>query len=70
MPIFSVGEAARELGCQPKLLTDWLYLGKLDSSRCPIFCGRRQIPASYLPSIAAMLKRGGYSPAVETRDAS
>lgn len=59
MPVYSVGEAARELGCQPKLLTDWLYLGKLDSRRCPIFCGRRQIPASYLPIIATMLRGSG-----------
>jgi len=60
MPVYSVGEAARALGCRPKLLTDWLYLGKLDGKRCPIFCGRRQIPADYLPAIAAMLRRGGY----------
>jgi hypothetical protein len=66
MPVYSVGEAARALGCPPKLLTDWLYLGKLDGKRCPIFCGRRQIPASYLPTIAAMLKSSGH--AVEAVD--
>lgn len=60
MPIYSVGEAARALGCPPKVITDWLYLGKLDGRRCPIFCGRRQIPASYLPSIAEALRAGGY----------
>jgi hypothetical protein len=68
MPIYSIGEAAKTLGCAPKTLTDWFYLGKLDGTRCPVFAGRRQIPASYLPTIASMLKRSGYTPAIETRN--
>jgi len=56
MAYVTVGEAARELGCSPKLLSDWLYAGKLDNKRCPIWGGRRFIPRPYLLAIAAELQ--------------
>jgi hypothetical protein len=57
MPFLFVGEAAQELGCDPKLLTDWLYLRRLDVSRCPLLGNRRLIPRDYLPQIQRMISR-------------
>jgi hypothetical protein len=55
----SVGEAADELGCSPKVLSDMLYRRTLDTRRCPVVHGRRQIPRDYLPRIVAELRRAG-----------
>jgi len=69
MPVYSIGETARHFGCPPKLLTDWFYTGRLDSSRCPVFAGRRQIPANYLPTIEATLRRSGHKVSQAADDA-
>jgi len=74
--MFTVGEAAPLVGCLPKTLTDWLYLGTLDRRRCPIIGGRRMIPASYLDTIRRELRLRGIRRAtandreIETRSAT
>lgn len=57
MPYLTVGEAAAELGCAPKLLTDMIYRRIVDTRRCPLSGGRRQIPRELLPHIADVIQR-------------
>ena len=60
MPL-SVGEAARELGVRPPVLSDLLYKGYLPASSCPLVGGRRLIPTDLLSTFAALLRRRGIS---------
>jgi hypothetical protein len=43
------------------------YHGKLDTDRCPIINGRRQIPPEYIPDICRELRRAGYLPTIESK---
>lgn len=59
--VLTVGQVARQLKVPPWKLSNLFYRGRLDDVKCPIVAGRRQIPASYLPQIAAMLRTAGYA---------
>ena len=57
----TVGEVAKRLGVKSAHLTRLFYDGVFRDDICPIVCGRRIIPTSYLPEIRAALKRRGYA---------
>jgi hypothetical protein len=57
VPYLTVGEAARELGCLPSVISNAIYRGAIDPRRCPLLGGRRHIPRDYLPQIAKLLRR-------------
>ncbi len=59
MQQLSVSEAARRLGARPRDISDLFYRRELRDDLCPIVAGRRLIPASYLDTIAAALRRRG-----------
>ena len=63
MPFVSVGEAAKQLGVSPVVLSNMLYRRPVHSEKCPLRGGRRSIPESYLPALAAELRRSGKLPA-------
>lgn len=57
----SVGEVAERFpGVTPKLLTSLFYRKLLDTKRCQMVVGRRLIPPTYVPAIAAKLVELGY----------
>lgn len=58
------------LRVSPRLITAWFYTNVLRSDICPIHCGRRAIPASYLPEIVRVLQRRGKLPQGSQRQAS
>jgi hypothetical protein len=58
----SVSQAAVRLGARPKDISDAFYLRRLDCDRCPVFAGRRMIPADYVEGIAIELRRMGKLP--------
>ena len=47
----SVGEASRQMGVAPRVISDLFYARKLSIDRCPVVAGRRLIPNDYLPEI-------------------
>jgi len=51
MGFLSVSDVARQIGANPKEISDLFYQRKLDGERCPIVGGRRLIPKDYLPEI-------------------
>ena len=56
----AVGEVARRLGVRPRDLSDALYSGTLDRSRCVLAGGRWLLPMGYLAEAARILAhRGG-----------
>lgn len=57
--LLSVGEAARQLGANPKDISDLFYRRELRDDLCPIVGGRRVIPGGYLDAIRSALKRRG-----------
>lgn len=57
--LLSVSEVARRLGANPRELSDLFYQRKLRDDLCPIIAGRRLIPESYIPEVAAILRRHG-----------
>jgi hypothetical protein len=56
----SVGEAAARVGggVLPRHISDALYSGRLDGSRCPMIGGRRLIPEDYVEEIGRVLLGG------------
>lgn len=69
----TVSEVTRELGVRfrvvvrPRVISDLFYGRMLDDARCPILCGRRMIPADYIPTIIAALRDRGLIPDQEAR---
>lgn len=61
MNLLSVSEAARQLGCKPRDISDAFYARRLSDTKCPIISGRRLIPEDYLPRIQAELRRAGHT---------
>ena len=59
MPYLSVGDVGRQLGVNPKLITDLFYQRLMRDDLCPIVGGRRLIPESVVPVIAMQLRRKG-----------
>jgi hypothetical protein len=65
MPYMTVGECAseiaRELGVElnPRVLSDALYRGLLDTSCCPLVGNRRMIARERLPEVIRSLQRAG-----------
>jgi hypothetical protein len=55
----SVSDAARQLGVQPRQISDLFYQRRLNDDACPVVGGRRLIPVSYLPAIADALRSDG-----------
>lgn len=60
--VLSVSAVAMRLGVRPKDISDAFYQRRLDCDRCPVFAGRRMIPADYLDGIAIELRRMGKLP--------
>jgi hypothetical protein len=58
MPM-TVGDVARKLNVRPRDVSDLFYARVLSDKHCPVVAGRRLIPESYLPTIAAALTRHG-----------
>lgn len=57
--IYSITDAAAEIGCRPRDISDGFYGRQLDESRVFRLAGRRVIPAEYLPEVRrVMLERG------------
>ena len=56
---FTVSDVGRRFGVAPRVISDLFYARKLDDRRCPIIGGRRLIPAEYLPTVEAALRRTG-----------
>jgi len=52
----SVSQAAAELGCRPRDISDLFYQRLLDPDRTILIAGRRAIPREYLPDIRRVLK--------------
>jgi hypothetical protein len=59
MPVSIVSEVAKQIGANPKDISDLFYQRKLDVSRCPIVGGRRLIPEDYIPEIKGILEATG-----------
>jgi hypothetical protein len=59
MTHLSVSDAARQLGANPKDISDLFYRRELRDDLCPIVAGRRLIPDTYLDMIRMALKRRG-----------
>lgn len=59
MTPISVGQAARNLGVRPTLITQLFYEGRLRDDLCPVVAGRRLIPPGYVEIIAMELRRKG-----------
>lgn len=55
----SVSQAARQLGANPKDISDLFYRRRLRDDLCPVVAGRRMIPEDYLDIIAMALTRAG-----------
>lgn len=55
--LLSVSDAARELGCRPRDISDLFYARVLDDEQCPILSRRRVIPRNYLPEIKAAVEK-------------
>jgi hypothetical protein len=55
----SVSDVARQLGANPKDISDLLYRRELRDDVCPIVAGRRLIPTDYLAEVEAALRRHG-----------
>ena len=62
MSVMSVSDAAREIGCKPRAISDLLYDRALDDTLFPIVSGRRVIPRDALPLIRLALKKRGRLP--------
>lgn len=60
--VMTVGQVARVLGCPPRILSYYLYVGKLDKDRCPVVGEHRLIPRDYVPEIRQVLQRAGKLP--------
>ncbi|HEX8522934.1 MAG TPA: hypothetical protein VF669_11795 [Tepidisphaeraceae bacterium] len=58
----TVSDAARELGANPRDITNAFYDRLLRDDIAPIIGGRRMIPRSYLDVIAMVLRRAGKLP--------
>jgi hypothetical protein len=59
MPYLSIGEAARQIGANPRHISDLFYARVLRDDLCPVMAGRRMIPLDYLEMIRAALRRAG-----------
>ena len=59
MGILSVSDVARQIGANPKDISDLFYQRKLDGVRCPIVGGRRLIDKAYIPEIEKALRAIG-----------
>ena len=59
MRIFSITEAADEIGCRPRDISDAFYSRDLDESRVMRIGNRRVIPIDYLPEIRQVLAGRG-----------
>ncbi len=51
----SVNEAAEQLGCPARIISDALYRNKLDRKVCRLVGGMRLIPAWYLVTVKEVL---------------
>lgn len=60
MKLYSVGEAARLIGVQPRDISTLFYRGLVRNDIGPITGGRRLIAESNLPLLVFALKRAGY----------
>ncbi len=58
-PHLNVSEAARRIGANPRDISDLFYKRELRDDIAPIIAGRRMIPADYLDTIRAALRRAG-----------
>jgi len=65
-----VTQAARRIdpSVRPEDISILFYRRKLRDDLCPIVAGRRMIPESYLPEIAAALRKAGKLPPVASTD--
>lgn len=59
MKLLSVTEAADEIGCRPRDISDAFYRRDLDESRVIRIAGRRVIPLDYLAEIRKVLADRG-----------
>lgn len=59
MQEFTVSEVARKLNARPSDITLLFYHRALPDDACPIVSGRRRIPESVIPTIAALLIERG-----------
>lgn len=65
MGVLTVGQVAREISqecgskVRSRVISDAFYGGHLREDLCPVQCGRRLIPATYVPEIKCCLKRLG-----------
>lgn len=64
MQFISVSDAARQLGVNPRAISDLFYHRQLRDDLCPIVAGRRIIPTDYIDMIRAALRRAGKLPRI------
>ena len=57
--VFSIMDAAAEIGCRPRDISDAFYQQHLDESRIFRLCGRRVIPQEYLSEVKRVLQSRG-----------
>lgn len=62
MGLISTTEAAREIGCRPRDITDGFYGGYLDESKVIRIAGRRAFPVEYVAEIRRVLAERGKVP--------
>ena len=55
--LFSITDAAKEIGVRPRDISDAFYQQKLDADKCTRFGRALAIPANYLPTIREVLKK-------------
>ena len=62
MTLVSVTEAARQIGCRPRDISDAFYAGYLDEAKAIRVAGRRAFPPEYVPEIRRVLEERGKIP--------
>ncbi|MCY2954811.1 MAG: hypothetical protein NTU53_23010 [Planctomycetota bacterium] len=59
MLYLSVSDVARQIGANPRDISDLFYRRELRDDLCPIIGRQRLIPPDYVPMIRMALKRNG-----------
>jgi len=58
-PVLSITEAAAEIGCRPRDISDAFYQHHLDEARIFRLNGNRVIPQEYFPEVERVMRERG-----------
>ena len=68
--VYFIAELSRMWNVPPRFISDLFYQRYLDESRCPMICGRREIPADYIEVIRELLVKRGKIREVQSSNAT